>query len=577
MAHEAAHVVQQAGGSGGAQLKADEVVPVNDPAELEADRVADAVTSGDAMAPRAGLTSGLVALTRIPSNRVARNPHPANTVTTPTAAPGPNTPESGPTEQRTDAEGNKIAQGINGVWYLSELPAHLAFPHAAGDFHLYPINPNTSFSALRAAVVQAQHQQLETANSLKPDMKYWFAKVYYFVTTHELEAIDNGIYQYPHMKMQEVLSFNNTYRSNLQAWQDGNQSMVESHWRAAFAAAESENDGTWWRTHMFEIVHALLPSMQAHIRFDLPRAIAACYQTHYAGIPGASIGSFRADFEAMGPVFAAAQADLRPEIGDETWFGGNATLQDIGMAFRFDVTEQRRMTWEKTEALVSAQDRGADVNQAIHGTIDTAHPNSGSDAFDVDGDTINDFDWNHQPGMMADVDDAGDAVWDPAPAMPAFPERLYFKQGLPHASEPLERAIRDDQDLAPYRDLALWTDRVRGAIVRIDGHASIEGHDIDNAALSVRRANLVDTFMTQVGADVHLNTFIPVGLGVEGSTIDPQYRYARLAVDASHATAKTQHYPQNGNLPSEVNPNAHTPAPAGGRPMPQLYPVHIAP
>ena len=202
---------------------------------------------------------------------------------------------------RLDAEGNEIVEH-GGHWHLAWPPKSLSFPIAGGyRFQLLPINPNASYTALRARIVAIQAEQLAIANSLKGDMKYWFAKVYYFVTTHELAAIDAGTYLYPHMKMQEVVQFQAAYKSNLDAWQAGNKAKVEAHWKAAFGAADSENGGTWYKPRSMELMNALLPSMQAPIRFDLPRAIAACYVLHYAGIPGTSIGDFKADFDGMGP------------------------------------------------------------------------------------------------------------------------------------------------------------------------------------------------------------------------------------------------------------------------------------
>ena len=152
-------------------------------------------------------------------------------------------------------------------------------------------------------------------------MKYWFAKVYYFVTTHELAAIDSAVYLYPHMKMQEVAQFHAAYKANLDAWNAGNKDKVEAHWKKAFEAAESEQGGSLLKPRSMELMHALLPSMQAHIRFDLPRAIATCFALHHGGIPGTSMADFRTDFDGMGPVFDKAQTSLLSEIKDDTWQG----------------------------------------------------------------------------------------------------------------------------------------------------------------------------------------------------------------------------------------------------------------
>ena len=102
-------------------------------------------------------------------------------------------------------------------------------------------------------------------------------------------------------------------------WRSGAKGKVESNWKAAFGAAEAMNDGSYVRTKAMEIMAALLPSMEAHIRFDLPRAVAAVYERNYAPIPGLSLALFKPDFDAMSVVFELAAADLSPEIKAACW------------------------------------------------------------------------------------------------------------------------------------------------------------------------------------------------------------------------------------------------------------------
>ena len=139
------------------------------------------------------------------------------------------------------------------------------------------------------------------------------------MTRRELQAIDGGTYQYPLMKMQEVVGFEATYAQNIEAWRNGRKDEVESNWKAAFAEAESASSGSFWgwaqqivtfgatSQRAREVMHAMLPSMEAHIRFDLPRAIAAAFEASYQGLPGITLDDFHADFDGMAPVFEAAQ------------------------------------------------------------------------------------------------------------------------------------------------------------------------------------------------------------------------------------------------------------------------------
>jgi hypothetical protein len=251
------------------------------------------------------------------------------------------------------------------------------------------------------------------------DMKYWFAKVYHFVTLNELQAIDAGTYDYPLMKMQEVIGFEATYQHNLDAWREGRKADVESNWKAAFSSAEHARDTSFTDVlqdlatngllsrKSQEVLRAMLPSMEAHIRFDLPRAIAAAFEEHYQGITGLNLSDFRADFNKMGPVFEKAQNDLNPEIdaysnqdirpdpGSWHW------LQGVGFPFIFNIPLERQQAWEKTGAIVSGHERGITsqpgMERRLESYIHGAHPGSGVDAFTVAGTDVTDYNWNQQP------------------------------------------------------------------------------------------------------------------------------------------------------------------------------------
>ncbi|HEY0992897.1 MAG TPA: DUF5995 family protein, partial [Kofleriaceae bacterium] len=497
-AHEAAHVVQQ---RAGVHLKGGIDQP-GDAHERHADTVADAVVAGRSAAPLLDQMAGSGSGSAVQRKKV-------NTTTTPEGTPDAAPPASiapPDSEPHLDSEGNKIVED-GGHWHLAEPPKALKFPIASGyKYQLLPINPNAAYTALHARVVAIQAEQLAYATSLKGDMKYWFARVYYFVTTHELASIDAGLYLYPHMKMQEVAQFHAAYKANLDAWRAGNQAKVEAHWKKAFAAAESEQGGTWYKPRSMELMHALLPSMQAHIRFDLPRALATCFVDHYAGIPGTGIGDFKPDFDAMGPVFDKAQVSLLGEIKDDTWIidpGRFGPVQDAGFPFIFNVTTEREHTFEKAQRLSTGMRKGetnAEFLKTMRANTKVAHPNSGADDFSVDGSDVGgQFDWMNQPGAKPDQA-APPPTYEAAPAPPSFPDRLFFKQGRGQGEDKLEQAIRDDQDLAPFKALAEWTRKVRGAEIYLEGHASAEGEDYDNETLAGSRAFLVKYFMWLCGA-----------------------------------------------------------------------------
>ena len=362
-------------------------------------------------------------------------------------------PQGGDPDEKTDAEGNKYKQA-SGKTYLTAAPG-TPVPNHSGKFQALPANPHMQYATLMAQVIAAMATQLAYANGLKgpklppSNYRYWFAKVYHYVTKNEIQAINAGTYQYPMMKMQEVIWFQNAYKANCDAWDAGNQAAVEAHWRTAFAAAESKhsNDVSRVSTSLEHkngaiggavggfllagplgaavgagagyfgakvvgdaltegsraVLSALLPSMQAHIRFDLPRAIAGCYNTYYAGIPTLSMGDFQPDFNAMGPVFDRAQAELNPEIQEACGITDPGTWAIAQSQFPkfFDIVKERSTTWTKAETIAMAQQRGlnnADTERVTRTVTGVGNPMSGASDYQVDGQDISGFDWNHNPG-----------------------------------------------------------------------------------------------------------------------------------------------------------------------------------
>jgi hypothetical protein len=314
-----------------------------------------------------------------------------------------------------DSEGNEIGTAAGRSYVVRPGPAGMGFPHAgAPQPAALPANPAATYRALLARCVAAREEQLAYADSLRGDMKYWFAKVYYYVTSNVIRSAETGSFEYPIAVLQETLAFHATYKRNLDAWRAGRATEVESNWKVAFGEAESVNDGSWYRTRAQEILSALLPSMQAHIRFDLPRAIAAVYEGNYAGLPGLTIGAFHPDFDRMAPIFEAATVQIQPEIDAQCWitdFGDWGWLQHIGFPAIFHIGLERAHAFEKAETIVSGHEyRGihdqARMQERLEAYNAVGHPMRGDDDFAISssyGDgrlwqqKVGDYDWNAQP------------------------------------------------------------------------------------------------------------------------------------------------------------------------------------
>lgn len=392
LAHELTHVVQQSAGPvAGTPLS--NGLTISDPSD--SDEQAAAVNAHSVLREEPVASTTQIAAAPQTQRQIQRDG----------ATPAPASAQTAGLDTTTDGEGNVVTTTA-GRQYLTIVPADVTWHK--GKPQGLPPNPKSVYAALHAQCEMIRSKQLMLALALRGDEKYWFAKVYHFVTKHELMQIDAQLYQYPLMKMQEVIAFDTTYEQNLQNWIAGNKDKVESNWQAAFSAAE-DSPG-WYRTRAIEIMDALLPSMQAHIRFDLPRAIAACFQSNYAGIPGLSMADFHPDFDAMGPVFDAAQNDLQPEIDEAThWitpeFGLDPTnwhwMQSVGFPFLFDVPMEREHSWDKASDIVSGENKGITdpsmMQKRLGAYSTTRHPFSGSSDFEVDGEDINGYDWIHQP------------------------------------------------------------------------------------------------------------------------------------------------------------------------------------
>jgi len=274
-----------------------------------------------------------------------------------------------------DNEGNRYATTKNGTPYLVSFAGGTdekstgtpnGYPCSGVNInpHLVPLNPAAAFKLLMDHTVRIAGNQEKRADLFKDqkDMKYWFARVYQYVTDAEIAAINAGTYQYPHMKMQEISAFEATYAANINAAKSGNGDHVEPNWKEAFKQAQT---GTWTSgEHWYgktsgltaiDIKNALLPSMQAHIRFDLPRAISSVFLQHYSGIPGAELKDFEDDFQKMMPVFDTAQARLQPEIDSYSVMQKHEAFM---FPYIFDVRKERTATWNKAELIAGEVESG---------------------------------------------------------------------------------------------------------------------------------------------------------------------------------------------------------------------------
>lgn len=172
------------------------------------------------------------------------------------------------------------------------LPAPRAF---ADDDPLEPLH------ATGARILEAQRA---LAESLRGDPKYWFSRVYQFVTEEQIRFVRERA-THPAWTLRLLPVFHRFYSSNLEAHRAGRA--VEWPWRVAFRAMDRARG-----TDGVAMIRGLLLGVRAHIEEDLPRALAEVWLDVYRG--RCDYVRLRADYLRMAYVFRRASSRLIAEM-----------------------------------------------------------------------------------------------------------------------------------------------------------------------------------------------------------------------------------------------------------------------
>ncbi len=350
-----------------------------DPAEQEADRVADMIMSHDptcsdqvAIAPGVDTISRAIpAIYRDPGSPTNASPIPA---TNPTNSSGtePSWREMGnllgkpPVRSETDPPNKNVVE----------------------DEAVYNQRRELAEAALKRQQDRAA-SLLDERGNVK-DYRYWFARVYSYVTEGELEFAKSCTFYYPSYVMASVAYFEQIYQDNFNAFND--EGPVEDHWRQAFeeAARQKEFTDALYEQMMsghdeggaalaavmqsvMGAVRSLIVSMQAHIRFDLPRAEAWVFNSYYSQF-GASLSDFRADFMSMSGIFDNAGRRMNEDMAQKLGVPVDLIpqlMQDTSMRlFDADMATERADTWQRAEELIASGQAGADPYTLQNGTLE---------------------------------------------------------------------------------------------------------------------------------------------------------------------------------------------------------------
>jgi Family of unknown function (DUF5995) len=282
---------------------------------------------------------------------------PAPKASPPPAKPQPKKDQPAEKAATTDAPAAAPDQTWRGIGNLRGYPpVRSESPH-----NINVVEDETNYNMLldiaRASLksITAEADKMNPTGKNVSDHKFWFAKVYQFVTEGEIDFVENKTFYYPSYVLLSVIYFEKIYRDNLTKGTAG----AEAHWKEAFERADGDNDD--WVSFFYEAVYNLVDSMIAHIRFDLPRAEAWIYNSHYKSMKGVQFSDFKPDFMSMGPIFDKAGVRMNDVINKNnsifraaiaSWMP--SMLQDWGMTYMLeaDMAAERADTWKRAEMLV---------------------------------------------------------------------------------------------------------------------------------------------------------------------------------------------------------------------------------
>ena len=198
------------------------------------------------------------------------------------------------------------------------------------------------------AILDAQRA---IAASLKGDGKYWFSKLYVFVTEEQLKHARTPDVEVPEWVLRIIPAFHRYYVQNLDRWSAGDHERTEAHWRRSFAVMDRADDDPR------ETMRGMLLGAKAHIEEDLPRAFADVYLAHFHN--RASFARFRADFLSMGTLFERASLRLLEEL-PKSWLPPGLSIanrlltpraRDALLNQQYDIRHARREAFERAMRL----------------------------------------------------------------------------------------------------------------------------------------------------------------------------------------------------------------------------------
>jgi Family of unknown function (DUF5995) len=143
------------------------------------------------------------------------------------------------------------------------------------------------------------------------DNKYWFAKLYEYITYEEIRAV--GSFRQPAFVMLFIPIFYGLYKQALDNWDARNTAAVSSLWANHFTQAARPDNSSIARW-MAGLRTSIVTGVTAHVQGDMAVALELAYRsyvTKYCLSPPPRFDDFRGDFfERNRLVFDRAKADF---------------------------------------------------------------------------------------------------------------------------------------------------------------------------------------------------------------------------------------------------------------------------
>ncbi len=221
------------------------------------------------------------------------------------------------------------------------------------------IDDSEELPELWQQVEQVLNEQKIMADRLEKaqDPKFWFTRVYQFVTENQIKACREGNIIHKGWVLRLNCRFHEYYYENLHCWLGESSGQVEMHWRRAFEMMEQ---GQYEGGDANLFLQGLISGISAHIEEDLPRVLAEVYLRHYASV--CSYGRIRADYLLMLNILYGDANQLKqrlpqdympllirlvqPIISDEI-------QNDMMVRNFYNVPQQRILAFERGERLVN--------------------------------------------------------------------------------------------------------------------------------------------------------------------------------------------------------------------------------